>query len=382
MTTSIPLGLYIHWPYCARICPYCDFNVFKARSTHDDLVEAICTDMAAWRALTGARALTSIHFGGGTPSLLTPSQLGRMVDTAEQLWGFEPDVEIGLEGNPNDHAGFAGLAKAGANRISLGVQSFDNDALKMLGRDHDSLTARQAIDAAQAAFPRVSFDMIYALENQSVDDWSRELKRALAYGTEHLSLYQLTIEPGTAFDRRVARGEMTAPDSDMGADLYAVTQEVCARAGLEPYEISNHARDDAARSVHNSLYWTGGDWIGVGPGAHGRLGSHSAGGRLASEAARKPANYITQVTQAGRGFAGATLPAEDEAVERVLMGLRIKEGLARKSLMALTGFDIQADTAARYAEQGLVTLTGARVALTPAGRPFGDRIAADLAPDA
>ena len=379
MTTS--LGLYIHWPYCARICPYCDFNVYRARSTHDDLVEAILADMSHWRALTGARPLVSIHFGGGTPSLLTPGQLERLIGRAETLWGFETGIEIGIEANPNDHDTFAGLASAGANRMSLGVQSFDDAALKALGRDHDGAAARRAIDAAQAAFPRVSFDMIYALEGQSVEDWRKALAAALACRTGHLSLYQLTIEPGTAFARRVARGSLIPPGEDLAADLYAVTQEMCANAGLEAYEISNHAAGADARSVHNSLYWSGGDWIGVGPGAHGRLGAASSGGRFAMEALARPAAYAQAVRETGRGHpAPETLNAADEAAERILMGLRIAEGLDRARLRALTGLDIDPEAAARHAGQGLVTLTDDRIALTPEGRIYGDRIASELVP--
>lgn len=377
-----PLGLYLHWPYCARICPYCDFNVYKSRATHDDLVEAILADMGHWRALTGKRPLASIHFGGGTPSLLKPEQLERLIARAEDLWGFETGIEIGLEANPDDRAAFADLAAAGANRLSLGVQSFDDAALKALGRAHDGAGAQAAIDAAQAAFPRVSFDMIYALESQSLDDWRGELSRALDYGTEHLSLYQLTIEPGTAFAKRVERGALIPPGEDLAADLYALTQEICAAAGLAAYEISNHARGQAAQSVHNRLYWTGGDWIGVGPGAHGRLGSASGGGRLASEALARPGDYIAAVKEIGRGHgAPEVLSAEAEAAERILMGLRIADGLDRAALRTATGLEIDTGAAERFAQQGLVTLTPDRVALTQEARVYGDRIANDLVPD-
>jgi len=377
-----PLGLYLHWPYCARICPYCDFNVYRSRASHNDLVEAILTDMGHWRELTGQRRLASIHFGGGTPSLLKPAQLERLIARAEDLWGFETGIEIGLEANPDDRAAFAGLAAAGANRLSLGVQSFDEKALKALGRAHDGDGARAAIEAAQAAFPRVSFDMIYALEGQSLDDWRDELSQALDYGTEHLSLYQLTIEPGTAFAKRVERGALIPPGEDLAADLYALTQEMCAQAGLEAYEISNHARGVSAQSVHNRLYWTGGNWIGVGPGAHGRLGSALTGGRMASEALARPGDYIASVGTTGRGHgAPELLSAPDEAAERILMGLRIADGLDRAALRAATGCDIDSQAAERFAQQGLLTLTADRVALTPEARVYGDRIANELVPD-
>ena len=375
------LGLYVHWPYCARICPYCDFNVYRARGNDEALVEGICADMAAWRDLTGSRALHSLHFGGGTPSLLSPEHMQQLIETAERLWGFETGVEIGLEGNPNDHARFADLGAAGINRISLGVQSFEDSALKSLGRDHDGHGARRAIEAAQAAFSRVSFDMIYALDGQSLSDWRADLETALGFGTEHLSLYQLTIEPGTAFERRVMRGEYQAPDGDRGADLYELTQSRCVDAGLTAYEVSNHARSPEAQSRHNRLYWSGGDWIGVGPGAHGRLGAFSREGRLATDAMRKPADYIAQVTASGRGFIDDTLlTAREEAVERVLMGLRVVDGLDRGQLRSATGLDINLDTARDYAGDGLLKLNDARVALTPNGRLFADRIASDLTP--
>ncbi|MEE2565417.1 radical SAM family heme chaperone HemW [Hyphobacterium marinum] len=380
MTPS--LGLYLHWPYCARICPYCDFNVYKSRASHDDLVDAILADMGHWRELTGKRPLASIHFGGGTPSLLKPAQLEHLIARAEDLWGLEAGIEIGLEANPDDQAAFAGLAAAGANRLSLGVQSFDDAALKALGRAHDGDGARAAIKAAQAAFPRVSFDMIYALEGQGLDDWRGELSEAIDYGTEHLSLYQLTIEPGTAFAKRVERGALIPPGEDLAADLYALTQELCAKAGLEAYEISNHARGVSAQSVHNRLYWTGGDWIGVGPGAHGRLGSASGGGRLATEARARPEAYRAGVTETGRGHgAPEILSADAEAAERILMGLRITDGLDRAALRAATGRDIDIGAAERYARQGLLTLTPDRVALTPEARVYGDRMANELVPD-
>jgi len=376
------LGLYVHWPYCARICPYCDFNVYRARGDDEALVDAICSDLAAWREMTGPRTIHSVHFGGGTPSLLSPAYMERLIETAERLWGFEAEIEIGLEGNPNDHARFAGLADAGINRMSLGVQSFNDTALKGLGRDHDGDTARHAIDAAQAAFARVSFDMIYALEGQSLMDWRADLEAALSFETGHLSLYQLTIEPGTAFERRVMRGDLAVPDSDLGADLYELTQELCAQAGLTAYEVSNHARTPEDRSRHNRLYWRGEDWIGVGPGAHGRLGAFSHGNRLATEAVRRPAEYIAQIKASGRGYIEDTyLTAREEAVERVLMGLRVVEGLDLNRLRSATGLDINPGAARAHAGQGLLEFDDARVALTTEGRLFADRIASDLTPD-
>ena len=375
------LGLYIHWPYCARICPYCDFNVYKAAGADADaLTDALLADLDHWRARTGPRTLASVHFGGGTPSLMTPAQIEAVLARAEALWGIAPGAEIGLEANPKEAAAFAGLASAGINRLSLGVQALDDASLARLGRDHDAAAALAALETAQALFDRLSIDLIYAREGQSPDGWAAELTRVLAMGLDHLSLYQLTIEPGTAFARQAERGRLTPPGDDDAADMYVLTQDLTAAAGLPAYEISNHARTRADHSVHNRLYWEGADWIAIGPGGHGRLGSHAAGGRLATAAALKPADYIAR-TASGTAHEIETLSARDEAVERVLMGMRlVEEGLDLDALKSLTGFDVDPDGLALALARGQLRRQGSRLILTPAGRIFADAVAGALAP--
>ncbi|MCH8489354.1 MAG: radical SAM family heme chaperone HemW [Oceanicaulis sp.] len=377
----VKLGLYIHWPYCARICPYCDFNVYKAAGADSGaLTDALLADLDHWRARTGPRPLASIHFGGGTPSLMTPAQIEAVLTRAEALWGIAPGAEIGLEANPKEAASFAGLAGAGINRLSLGVQALDDASLARLGRDHDAKGALLALEAAQALFERLSIDLIYAREGQSPDSWAAELSRVLAMGLDHLSLYQLTIEPGTAFARQAERGRLTPPGDDDAADMYALTQDLTTAAGLPAYEISNHARTREDHSVHNRLYWEGADWIAIGPGGHGRLGSHATGGRLATEAALKPADYIARAAS-GAAHDVETLSARDEAVERVLMGMRlVEEGLDLDALKSLTGFDVDSDGLALALSRGQVRRDGPRLILTPQGRIFADAVAGALAP--
>lgn len=375
------LGLYIHWPYCARICPYCDFNVYKAAGADADaLTQALLADLDHWRARTGPRPLASVHFGGGTPSLMTPAQIDAVLTRAEALWGIATGAEIGLEANPKEAAAFAGLASAGINRLSLGVQALDDASLARLGRDHDAHTALSALETAQALFARLSIDLIYAREGQSPDGWARELSRVLAMGLDHLSLYQLTIEPGTAFARQAERGRLTPPGDDDAADMYALTQDLTGAAGLPAYEISNHARTRADQSVHNRLYWEGADWIAIGPGGHARLGAWASGGRLATAAAPKPADYIARAA-AGAAHEIETLSARDEAVERVLMGMRlVEEGLDLDALRSLTGFEVDAGGLALALARGQLRRSGARLILTPQGRIFADAVAGALAP--
>lgn len=387
MTQPVPtalgdaLGLYVHWPYCARICPYCDFNVYRPKGEEAALLSAILDDMAHWRTRTGARALASLHFGGGTPSLMSQDQLEAVIAQADRLWGFADGAEIGLEANPKDIEGFAGMAAAGINRLSLGVQSFDDAALAALGRDHDASLARRSIAAAQRAFPRVSLDMIYARAGQTAEQWQDELGEALATGAGHVSPYQLTIEPGTAFGKRAGRGERLAAVPDFAADLYELTEALCSAAGLTGYEISNHARSRADQSVHNRIYWEGGDWIGVGPGAHGRIGRAASGGRAGTEAVRRPSDYIKAVAQTGSGIAEEeALGTGDEIAERILMGMRLAEGLDLAHLRAATGGSVDADGLARMIAQGFVVRDGDRIRLTGEGRLLADGVSAELVP--
>lgn len=380
IATTAPLGLYIHWPYCRRICPYCDFNVYKARAYDADLTEALIADLAGWADIAGKRAFTSIHFGGGTPSLMTPQDVARVIEAADRLFGLVPGAEIGLEANPAEADALPDLARAGINRLSVGVQSLDDRALARLGRDHDAARAIEAVGIAQTAVDRVSVDLIFAREGQSLADWERELTAAIALGTGHVSAYQLTLEPGTAFARQAERGRLTLPDGDAAADFQELTYGVLGAAGLTPYEISNFARTPGDRSVHNSLYWTGADWIGIGPGAHSRLFSSVNGGRLAAEAKAKPAEYIGAVKTAGRGSEAEIrlTPAEDFA-ERVLMGLRIAEGIDRAALTNATGLSLDPKRIRQLASDGWIMVTPDRVMLTAQGRLLADRIGGELA---
>jgi len=372
-----PVALYVHWPYCARICPYCDFNVVRDRGRAEEqaaLAQAIVRDLTAQAERIGPRRLTSIFFGGGTPSLMAPAAVARVIEAATSLFAPEPELEISLEANPTDAEGarFRGLAKAGVNRLSLGVQSLDDEALKFLGRNHGAEEARRAAEAARAAFPRLSIDLIYALPGQTPQAWARELEAGLALGPEHVSPYQLTIEPGTAFDRAVGRGRFTPPDDEAGAELYDVTQAVLEAHGFHAYEVSNHARGEAARSRHNLAVWRGVDYLGVGPGAHGRLTLE--GVRTATVAAPRIADYLARVEETGLGWAEATPLSDREAAEeRLMLGLRIEEGVPLAALepLALTPGHPRIVSAA---EDGLLEVAGGRLRATPRGRGLLDYV--------
>jgi len=373
------LGVYVHWPYCARICPYCDFNVFKDRPGRepDALAAAIVADLEAQRALTGERQLASIFLGGGTPSLMDPDWAAAIIAAARALWTPAGDLEVTLEANPTDAeaARFAAFADAGVNRLSLGLQSLDDAALKFLGRNHDAATAIRATQAAAKAFPRLSIDMIYARPGQTPAAWAQELRAAVDLGAEHVSPYQLTIEAGTAFDRAVRRGLFIPPDADTGAALFDATQQVLEAAGFEAYEVSNHARGVAARSRHNLIYWQGHDYVGVGPGAHGRI--TLKGARHATYAAKAPADYIARVAEVGFGLVEReTLDARETAQERLLSGLRITEGVARAEVTAL---DLSNDRIADLVALGLLADDPERLRATPAGRLVLDRLTMELA---
>jgi oxygen-independent coproporphyrinogen-3 oxidase len=379
LSSTGPLGVYIHWPYCARICPYCDFTVVRDRGRAEEqraLVEAIGRDLAAHAALTGPRRLTSIFFGGGTPSLMAPEFVAELIARAVMLWTPEPDLEISLEANPTDAEAerFTALADAGVNRLSLGVQALDDAALAFLGRNHDAGAARRAAAIAASAFPRLSLDLIYALPGQNATAWTRTLREAASLGAEHLSPYQLTIEAGTPFDRAVRRGRFQPADPDLAADLYETTQEVLEGLGFEAYEVSNHAKGDAARARHNLVYWQGEDYVGVGPGAHGRLPGAAPGARLAVEADDTIAGYIRRVAETGRGWAASeTLSPVQAAEERLLMGLRIQDGVPLADLTALAGFD-----PTPFVEDGLIRLDDGRVRATGKGRRVLDRLTLEL----
>ena len=370
------VALYVHWPYCARICPYCDFNVVRDRGRADEqaaLTAAILTDMEVQAALTGPRRLASIFFGGGTPSLMPLEAVAAVIERAHTLFLPRGAVEITLEANPTDAeaARFQALAAAGVNRLSMGVQALDDAALAFLGRNHSAGEARRAVAVAARAFPRLSIDLIYARPGQSVAGWTTELTEALDLGFEHVSPYQLTIEPTTAFGRAVARGAWTPPDEDLSAALYETTQAVLEAAGFDAYEVSNHARDIAARSSHNLHVWRGGDYLGLGPGAHGRLTLN--GGRTATVAHRKIGDYVAGV-EAGMPWGDrAALSDEDAAEERVLLGLRTVEGAGLADL-AVLGRSPGDGAFADLLTDGFIEVAGERVRATPAGRPLLDAV--------
>lgn len=381
MSDRTELGVYVHWPYCARICPYCDFNVVRDRGRSEEqaaLADAIVADLESQRALTGERALLSIFFGGGTPSLMDPAQVARVIETAKRLWSPADDLEISLEANPTDAETdrFAALADAGVQRLSLGVQALDDAALKTLGRNHDAGAARRAMAAARRAFPRLSIDLIYARPGQSDAAWRTELAEALAAEPEHVSPYQLTIEAGTAFDRAVGRGTLKVPDEDLAATLFETTQEVLEAAGFDAYEVSNHARGEAARSRHNLVYWRGVDYVGVGPGAHGRLALPE--GRAATAAHRAIGDYVAAVERTGLGFAKEILTPEEAAEERLVLGLRIDAGV---SFDEMTPLDLRPGTpkVRDLVEAGLLVDDPNRLRATRAGRLVLDRLTGLLA---
>ncbi len=370
------MALYVHWPYCARICPYCDFNVVRDRGRVEEqaaLVEAILADLTAQAALTGARRLASIFFGGGTPSLMLPEAVAAVIDRARTLFPPRGPIEITLEANPTDAeaARFAALAGAGVNRLSMGVQALDDAALAFLGRNHSADEARRAVAVAARAFPRLSIDLIYARPDQTVDDWRAELTGAIDMGFEHVSPYQLTIEPTTAFGRAVARGAWTPPDEDRAAALYETTQTVLEAAGFEAYEVSNHARGAAARSAHNLHVWRGGDYLGLGPGAHGRLTLDGA--RTATVAHRRIAAYVAGVANGTPWSERETQARRDASEEKVLLGLRTVEGVALTDLAQLGRTGTTEPLAGLIADGFLVVQAG-RVRTSAAGRPVLDGV--------
>ncbi|MCS6626231.1 radical SAM family heme chaperone HemW [Roseibacterium beibuensis] len=381
MTDPVPdpgddVALYVHWPYCARICPYCDFNVVRDRGRGEEqaaLADAILTDIEAQAALAGPRRLASIFFGGGTPSLMAPEAVAAVIGRARALFPPRGYIEITLEANPTDAEAdrFAALAGAGVNRLSMGVQALDDAALAFLGRNHSADEARRAVAVAGRAFQRLSIDLIYARPGQTVEGWTAELSEALDLGFEHVSPYQLTIEPTTAFGRAVARGAWTPPDEDAAAALYETTQAVLEGAGFVAYEVSNHARGVAARSGHNLHVWRGGDYIGVGPGAHGRLTLD--GVRTATVAHRGIGPYIAGVAAGAPWADSERLDTQAAAEERVLLGLRTVEGVALADLARL-GRSTDTGPLAALIEDGFLEPRAGRVATTPRGRPVLDAV--------
>ena len=351
------LSLYVHWPFCISKCPYCDFNSHvRERIDQAAWREALLFDLAHEARETQRRRLSSIFFGGGTPSLMDAATVAALIDAAERHWGLAPDVEITLEANPSsvEAARFADLAAAGVNRVSLGLQSLEDEALRFLGRAHSAAEGLTALETAQRHFGRVSFDLIYALPGQSEAAWRGELERALSFGTGHLSLYQLTIEPGTRFAALAAKGELETADPDFAATLYELTQDLTEAAGLPAYEISNHARP-GEESRHNLAYWRYQAYAGIGPGAHGRRSG------VFTRRHKKPENFLSALARNGRGIEEETwIPPGDAEVEALLMGLRLREGVP----LDRVGGALDPDGVARLEAQGLVAIDNGRLRAT------------------
>lgn len=374
-------ALYIHWPFCLAKCPYCDFNSHvRGGIDHAVWERSLLADMRREAELAGGEALTSIFFGGGTPSLMPPALVETLLREAEGLWGFAPGIEITLEANPSsvETANFAALASAGINRVSLGLQALDDEALRFLGRLHGAGEGLAALDVAQEHFGRVSFDLIYARPEHGPDAWAAELARALSFGTGHLSLYQLTIEPGTRFATLVREGKFVPLDDDAAGDLFTLTREMTSSAGLPAYEISNHARP-GEESRHNLTYWRYQDYCGIGPGAHGRRGG------LATVRHRKPENWLNAVAAQGDGIAEARpLGSREQAAEAMLMGLRLAEGVDLDAMAMRFGIHRQElcneTKAAFYQHQGLLRREGARLIASEAGMPLLDGLLGELVP--
>ncbi|MES2327693.1 MAG: radical SAM family heme chaperone HemW [Pseudomonadota bacterium] len=373
-----PLALYVHWPFCVSKCPYCDFNSHvRTQIDQDAWREALLADLAHEATLLPDRRLTSIFFGGGTPSLMEPATVAAVINAASAHWNVDKRIEITLEANPNsvESARFADLAAAGVNRVSLGLQSFDDRALAFLGRAHSAREGFAALATAQKHFRRVSFDLIYALPGETEDSWSAMLGQALSLGTSHLSLYQLTVEPGTRFASMAARGELTPLDADTAAALYELTDAMTSAGGLPGYEISNYARQ-GQESRHNLTYWRYSDYAGIGPGAHGR--------RLGQRTVRhkKPENFLSAVRRNGHGTAEEALLWPGEAADEALvMGLRLAEGIEAQAIA--DRFDLPSivdwDRVERLTDSGHLKREGSRIALTATGRLLLDHILGEIA---
>ncbi len=375
-------GVYVHWPFCLSKCPYCDFNSHVRYKPVDQarFVAAFQREIAHRAGLAPGRKVTSIFFGGGTPSLMEPQTVGAILDAIAGAWTIVPGAEITLEANPTsvEAERFRGFRAAGVNRVSLGVQAMNDVDLKRLGRMHSADEAMAAVAIAASIFERFSFDLIYARPGQTPQAWKDELKSAIARAAEHLSLYQLTIEPDTMFQKLFDAGKLTMPDEDTSRALWDVTQEVTTAAGLPAYEISNHARP-GAESRHNLVYWRYGEYAGVGPGAHGRLITNE--GRLAQATEKHPENWLDLVERETHGIIETEVLSEEaQGDEFLLMGLRLKEGIDPRRFVALSGRTLDAKRVANLVSDGMIEETAdGRIRVTPAGFPVLDAIVADLA---
>ena len=375
-------GLYVHWPFCAAKCPYCDFNSHVAASIDQQAwAGAYLSELERSAADTPERVLNSVYFGGGTPSLMRPEVVGAILEKASRLWTFANDIEITLEANPTsvEAARLAGFRAAGVNRVSMGIQALNDPDLKRLGRLHDVATALQAFEIARQTFDRVNFDLIYARQDQSLESWHDELTRALALGPDHLSLYQLTIEDGTAFGDRFRRGKLAGlPHEDLAADMFFQTQDLCESAGLPAYEVSNHAKP-GQESRHNLIYWRGGDYVGIGPGAHGRI--TDTGQRFATWTDLSPTAWLAQVANSGSGEAGREpLSPADHAGEYLMMSLRTADGTDLVRFEALADAPLDHAVVRNFVDLGLVRSEAGRLTATRTGRAVLNAIIAALLP--
>ncbi|MEM7214038.1 MAG: radical SAM family heme chaperone HemW [Pseudomonadota bacterium] len=383
-THSPAFGIYVHWPFCAAKCPYCDFNSHvRHKPVEQELfAEAYGREIRHMASIAPGREVTSIFFGGGTPSLMEPETVEYILNEIAKSWSVAGDVEISLEANPSsvDAGRFSGYRSAGVNRVSLGVQSLDDKQLKFLGRLHSADEARCAIETAREHFPRMSFDMIYARPEQSAADWEEELTRAIDLAADHLSLYQLTIEHGTRFFDLHERGKFRIPGEDHAAELYELTQTITEDAGFEAYEISNYAKP-GAQCRHNLVYWRGQEYAGIGPGAHGRLQTNR--GRLATATIKHPETWWQQAMAKGNGLEDEIyLESEEHADEFVLMGLRLAEGLDIARFQEISGSSFQNDKLQFLESIGMIEkLPGGKIRATPKGFLVLDAVVADLASD-
>lgn len=368
-------GLYVHWPFCQSKCPYCDFNSHVAAAIDQKAwADAYIREINRIAALVPGRSLKTIYFGGGTPSLMAPETVAAVIQAASTAWSRSNDIEITLEANPTSvEAGrFQGYKDAGVNRISLGVQALNDEDLRRLGRMHSAAEARTAFETAASLFDRVSFDLIYARQDQSLQAWRKELQGALAMSVGHLSLYQLTIEDGTVFGERHARGLLKGlPNEDLGADFYDLTQDLCGEAGLPAYEVSNHAKP-GQESRHNLIYWQAGDYAGVGPGAHGRL---TLDQRIATSAEKNPALWLASAISDGgvQDFDGS-LSSEDRGLEYLLMGLRLSDGISTQRLSAMLQRDLKPSVLNELQDLGMIQHSNGQLQVTDKGRPLLNQI--------
>jgi len=379
-TDSPGFGIYVHWPFCLSKCPYCDFNshVRHEKPNETRFAAAISAELEHAAEMTDQKTVNSIFFGGGTPSLMSPSTVAAILDRIARHWSIAPNIEITLEANPTsvEAARFRGYREVGVNRVSLGVQSLDNDSLKFLGRLHSAEEALKAIAIARDDFPRISFDLIYARPDQTPHAWRNELERALQQGAEHISVYQLTIEPETPFEALFRKGMLRIPNSDEGRVLWDVTQEICAAHGLPAYEVSNHAKR-GAECRHNLIYWRYGEYVGVGPGAHGRVGTGNQ--RRATATERQPEKWLALVERNGHGLTlNESVTPSEQADEFLLMGLRLREGIELGRYTKLSHHVLDPARIASLVEDGLIESQDGRVRVTAVGFPLLDSIVADL----